>query len=231
MGSFIRNGRITAAANDVMAALHFTRSEAIKRRQPVTLCTSANALQGNNQAYGLLVVSNYQAAFAGATTLISTQVTDTVVGDVQLLGTANLSLVSNITLTVYGSWSNAVATNAVSGGTVSFVGSSPSTVWGANTWSNLVITSAYKTVYFEYGKTQTVYGIPAFSNGVTLLSTSNNAWWYLLKPGVGTQDVGKVYVQDSNATNGWTFRAASSGNRGHNVNWLFAPAGCVLILR
>ena len=50
MGDFIRNGRITAAANDVMAALHFTRSEAIKRRQPVTLCTSANAVQANNQA-------------------------------------------------------------------------------------------------------------------------------------------------------------------------------------
>jgi type IV fimbrial biogenesis protein FimT len=44
MGNFIRNARITGAANDVMAALHFTRSEAVKRRQPVTLCTSANAL-------------------------------------------------------------------------------------------------------------------------------------------------------------------------------------------
>ncbi len=43
MGNFMRNSRITSAANDVMAALHFTRSEAIKRRQPVTLCTSANA--------------------------------------------------------------------------------------------------------------------------------------------------------------------------------------------
>jgi type IV fimbrial biogenesis protein FimT len=50
MGNFIRNGRITAAANDVMAALHFTRSEAIKRRRPVTLCTSANAIQANNTA-------------------------------------------------------------------------------------------------------------------------------------------------------------------------------------
>ncbi|MGH8196640.1 MAG: GspH/FimT family pseudopilin [Steroidobacteraceae bacterium] len=41
MGNFIRNSRITGAANDVMAGLHFTRSEAIKRRFPVTLCTSA----------------------------------------------------------------------------------------------------------------------------------------------------------------------------------------------
>jgi type IV fimbrial biogenesis protein FimT len=50
MGDFIRNGRITGAANDVMAALHFTRSEAIKRRLPVTLCTSANAIQADNTA-------------------------------------------------------------------------------------------------------------------------------------------------------------------------------------
>jgi type IV fimbrial biogenesis protein FimT len=50
MGDFMRNGRITGAANDVMAALHFTRSEAIKRRLPVTLCTSADALQANNTA-------------------------------------------------------------------------------------------------------------------------------------------------------------------------------------
>ena len=48
MGDFIRNSRITSAANDVMAALHFTRSEAIKRRDPVTLCTSASAVTDAN---------------------------------------------------------------------------------------------------------------------------------------------------------------------------------------
>lgn len=47
MGNYFRNARITSAANDVMAALHFTRSEAIKRRQAVTLCTSANPLAAN----------------------------------------------------------------------------------------------------------------------------------------------------------------------------------------
>ena len=50
MGNFIRNGRITGAANDVMAALHFTRSEAIKRRVPATLCTSTNALNADSTA-------------------------------------------------------------------------------------------------------------------------------------------------------------------------------------
>lgn len=44
MADYFRNARLTAAANDVMHALHFTRSEAIKRRQRVTLCTSTNAL-------------------------------------------------------------------------------------------------------------------------------------------------------------------------------------------
>ncbi len=36
MGNFIRNSRMTAAANDLMGTLHYARSEAIKRRAPVT---------------------------------------------------------------------------------------------------------------------------------------------------------------------------------------------------
>lgn len=47
MGNFMRNSRITGAANDVMAGFHFARSEAIKRRFPVTLCTSANSQAAN----------------------------------------------------------------------------------------------------------------------------------------------------------------------------------------
>ena len=47
MGDFIRNSRITGAANDVMAALHYARSEAIKRRRPVSLCSSADSQAAN----------------------------------------------------------------------------------------------------------------------------------------------------------------------------------------
>jgi type IV fimbrial biogenesis protein FimT len=39
---FIRNSRITAAANDLLADLNLARSESVKRRIPVTLCKSAN---------------------------------------------------------------------------------------------------------------------------------------------------------------------------------------------
>lgn len=44
MGNFIRNSRMTGAANDLIAALHLARSEAIKRRVTVTACPSANPL-------------------------------------------------------------------------------------------------------------------------------------------------------------------------------------------
>ena len=44
MTNFIRNSRMTAAANDLVGALTFARGEAIKRRLPVTLCTSDTAL-------------------------------------------------------------------------------------------------------------------------------------------------------------------------------------------
>jgi type IV fimbrial biogenesis protein FimT len=44
MGDFIRNARMTAAANDLLAAMHVARSEAIKRKGAATLCTSANPL-------------------------------------------------------------------------------------------------------------------------------------------------------------------------------------------
>ena len=56
--------------------------------------------------------------------------------------------------------------------------------------------------------------------------------WYLLKPGSETQDVGRVTVQYSNATNGWTFRAAQgSSDKGDNVNWIFPPTGTVIMVR
>jgi hypothetical protein len=138
-------------------------------------------------------------------------------------------------MTVYGSWSNAAGATAISGGTVVFAGIDAVSVWGGNTWSNLTIATLGKTVNFEAGKTQTVYGIPLFSN-VTMQSTSPNSWWYLQKPGSGTQDVAVVTVQDSNAgTAGthYTFRGAKgSVNNGNNVNWLFLQySGSMLLMR
>ena len=128
-------------------------------------------------------------------------------------------------MTVNGSWSNAVATDAISGGTVVLAGANAASVWGGNTWSNLVVTNAGKVVTFQTNVIQYVSGNPVFSNNVTLKSTVPGTWWYLRKPGIGTQEVGVVTVQDSNATNGWTFATPPAAvDNGHNVNWLFRAA-------
>lgn len=39
---FIRNNRMTSAANDMLAAIHTARTEAVKRRAFITLCFTAN---------------------------------------------------------------------------------------------------------------------------------------------------------------------------------------------
>jgi len=41
--NFVQNNRITAQVNELVTALTLVRSEAIKRRQPVSICSSLNA--------------------------------------------------------------------------------------------------------------------------------------------------------------------------------------------
>jgi hypothetical protein len=192
-------------------------------------------LKGVNTAYGRLMVDNNSKTPNLGSTLIGPSVTDTTVGDVVLRNSGNL-IISNQTLTSYGSWSNAVGATAISGGTVALAGASPVSVWGGNNWSNLTIVTAGKIVSFEHSKTQTVYGIPAFSN-VTLRSTLENTQWHLRKAGNGYQDVGVVTVYDSHAgTKGThlTFRGAvgSDVTDAQNVNWdAYKPKGTLLLLR
>ena len=40
----IRNSQMSASANDLLAAMHLARTEAVKRRTPVTVCSSADPL-------------------------------------------------------------------------------------------------------------------------------------------------------------------------------------------
>jgi len=195
-------------------------------------------LKGNNQTYGRLIVDNNSLSTTRLT-LLGSLVTDATVGDVWLRNLANMSINGGPTLTVYGSWSNAVATNAFSGGTVVLAGTSPATVWGGNTWSNLTITTAGKVVQFQTNVIQYVYGVPAWSNNVSLLPIQNgyvnNTYWKLFKPSWGaTQDVGVVTVQWSDAmpNSGATFRAAMGSTVSDSRNWTFViPKGTVFLLR
>jgi hypothetical protein len=199
-------------------------------------------LKGTNQIYGRLIMDNNGLAIGAnypySYTYLWADVTDRTVGDVVLKNSARMAL-SSCTLTAYGSWSNAVATNAFSGGTVVLAGTSPATVWGGNTWNNLTITTAGKQVQFQTNVIQYVYGVPAWSNNVSLLPIQNgyvnNTYWKLFKPSWGaTQDVGVVTVQWSDAmlNSGATFRAALGSTVSNTRNWLVViPKGTMILLR
>jgi type IV fimbrial biogenesis protein FimT len=49
---FLRNSRMTAAANDLLTDYNYTRSEAVKRRLPVTLCKSSDGAACATDASG-----------------------------------------------------------------------------------------------------------------------------------------------------------------------------------
>ena len=56
MQSFVQNNRITAQLNELTTALVFTRSEAIKRKQVITICSSSNStLCGGNWNEGWII--------------------------------------------------------------------------------------------------------------------------------------------------------------------------------
>ncbi|HSN72361.1 MAG TPA: GspH/FimT family pseudopilin [Steroidobacteraceae bacterium] len=49
---FVRNSRMTAAANDLLSGMYAARTEAVKRRVPVTLCLSANPADASPDCLG-----------------------------------------------------------------------------------------------------------------------------------------------------------------------------------
>jgi type IV fimbrial biogenesis protein FimT len=52
---FLRNSRMAAQANDLLSALNLTRSEAVKRRAPVTLCVGTTNCAAGDFEDGWLV--------------------------------------------------------------------------------------------------------------------------------------------------------------------------------
>jgi len=196
-------------------------------------------LKGTNTLYGRLIVDNNSVATTKRT-LINATVGDLTVGDVILRNQGRLSYDGTARkVTAFGSWSNGVSGAADSAAaTVTLAGGSPVTVWGDNNWYSLTITNAGKTVKFQAAKTQTINasGTVLFDNSVTLQSTTDGGAsgdrWILTKGSVGpTQNVGKVYVRDSDAHLGNTFNASGGSSLGNNLNWKFPPKGTVILMR
>lgn len=191
---------------------------------------------------GTLIVDNNLAAAAQTVTLLPTNALcfsgtpPTLLLDrVMVRGNGVLALPEEKTLAVTTVFSNGAAFAAGTNSIVTLVGTNDARVYGSSAHEHLTISNeAFKTVRFEAGSTNTVRKMLRLHQA-KLLSQSVGQWWYLtLDPAAGTQDVTRVRVQDSNATNGLTIRVEGTGSQNleHNVNWRF-PGGTasLMILR
>jgi len=194
-------------------------------------------LQTFGQASGegtLTVDAGGQSIDPVSTTLISSNVTGAVVGDVSIVRGSTLGIGDQGNLQVQGSWTNGGSFASATNGTVTFTGTDAATLWGSQTFYNLAIGgSATKPLTFEDGTTQTVIG-DLWINRATLRSTSPGSAWYLtLDLTTGTQSlIERADVQDSDASGGQTIDAgAGSADSGRNVNWTFPARGTLVIIR
>ncbi len=92
-------------------------------------------LKGASQSYGRLILDN-GGGTATAKARITATVTDAAVGDVTIRNGARFQVDAAQTLTVYGSWSNALPTHftARAAGIIDFAGTTPATLWGNTTF-------------------------------------------------------------------------------------------------
>ena len=189
--------------------------------------------QKKSDRFGTLVVDNNNRSTTAAT-LIATNATDTMVGDVIRQKRGNLGLGTNATLTVCGSWTNDATSSftAQTNSTVAFFSTNVATIYGSNVFWNLTATNSGKVLTFEAGRTNTVQGKITLAN-VMLNSTVNGQYTYLtLSTNGGSQQIGAVTVQDNNAGGGQQMLAGPrSANNGHNVNWKFPVSGTTFFFR
>lgn len=192
------------------------------------------------QGYGggdLIIDNNGYTTSADVTTMISSNVSGAAVGSVSVVNRGRLMVHTNGVLSISGSLTNDAnstfsATNA--GSSVAFVGTTPATVWGNRSYYNLSISDGrLKPLFFEAGRTQTVYGVLTMDKCSLQSTVEGNQWYLTLDVATGTQpSIKRVSVRDSNAGGGQTIEVISSGyNFGNNVNWYFEPSGTVLFIR
>jgi hypothetical protein len=160
-------------------------------------------LRAGGQAHGGLTIANGNLTTA-ARTRIWTNVTDTVVGAVALKDKAQLTVETDVTLTVYGNWSNGTVNAVSGGGTVQFAGATTNTVHGNTTFDHVICQTPGKTLQFEAGKTQTVLAgltIAGVSNNpVALLpATAGQQWFIKVTNSISAPPISYVVVSNSTA--------------------------------
>ena len=176
---------------------------------------------------GTLIIDN-RGELSRRNTDISSNVIDTVVGDVQFSNGATFDVNTNQSITVYGNWSNGYEFVADAGGTVNLAGTNTVTVFGHTTFDTLICSNVSKRINFQAGYTQSVDNVFTFSGpsdtGLVLRSTAAAHWGLDLDAGV-VQTIEYVDVEYSDARPGTAATAANSKDSGSNSNWVFSAGG------
>jgi hypothetical protein len=180
-------------------------------------------LRKAGDAYGSLIADNGgNGPTIVARTLINSNVTGRVFGNVSILGSAQVTLSTNETLTVNGNWTNTHVFTGVTNSTVAVVLSNPVDFTGSNALFNLNVTGN-GTIRFQAGRTNSVSGLLSM-NGPSLRSSVDGVFTYLKLATGATQSVQHVNVKDNSASPGVTILAGVlSTDAGNNVNWIFPP--------
>ncbi|NLB56689.1 MAG: hypothetical protein GX811_13185, partial [Lentisphaerae bacterium] len=183
-------------------------------------------LPGQNINEGKLIIDNNGKEGSGTT--INEFVTDTSVGDVELINSACLFLEEDQVLEVSGIWSNSASFIAEPNSAIIFNNNrgTDSIIYGSTSFMGLICTNAGKNIYFEANLIQTIkeYG-RLILNGtpgepVTLYSSREHTAWALAIDPLAEQAVSHCRIQDSIASDA-EGTAINSEDKGRNVNWRF----------
>ncbi len=185
-------------------------------------------IKKSTDTYGTLRIDNTNRVTTVAT-LISSNVTDTTVGDVNIRDGAIFGVGTEQSITVHGNWTNGGSLTADTGSTVTLAGTDTAAIYGDNTFYHLTCSTAGKRLDFEAGTTSLVSGTLTLTgapgNLIDLNATSQGNYWYLTLAPPALQSISYVAVEDCNADAGNTVGATDSSNVNHNVNWLFGVQG------
>lgn len=146
---------------------------------------------------GELIIANFTDASvaSGVTTLISSSVTDTAVGDVTISNTGIFDMAADTTLTVSGSWTNS-ATSTLTAGAITLDSTGSETITaGGGAFYNLTFNGVGGSWQFQ--DTQDIDGAMIVTNGTIDFNAQTLAIAGNLTMGIGSQ-----VVSDADAMNG-----------------------------
>ncbi len=187
--------------------------------------------QDQSVSNGVLLIRNMPGAVSSSYTLLSSSMSNAMVGAVLIEDTGRLRLGPAARIQVSRTWSNGNVFVSDSGSEMELVQADTFNFHGNSTFATLTSTNANKPLQFSAGSTN---GVTEFATilgnagtDVTLRSIQNGASWHLELDPATVATFRYVDVKDSDASPGATAVAIDSENMGNNSNWIFTVGGII----